>query len=216
MIRRYRYAWEPQTYYQTDTGAPSGGGKPPEGQGGTGEGKEGGDPPKGGEGNDESGEGDPAKGKSFSQADVDRIVAQRLEDEKGREKKRTDAATKKAAEEAAAANGEWKGVAESRQDRIAALETEVAALHSQIADRDLSLIRNEVAAEYKLTPFWAARLTGKDKAELTADAKRIRAELPPPRAAETEAGRGNGQGGGRNITKEHEQAADASGRYTPY
>lgn len=194
-IRRFRYAWEPTVYHSAagDAGAGGNNGNPPPGNQQGGDGK----PPEGDQGKlgDGDGKGDPPKdGAKFSQADLDRIVAQRLEDEKKRAKSREDKARAEAAEEAARKNGEWEKVAESRQSRIGELEAEIESLKAANAEALLSAARERVAAKHKLPPDLAARLRGTDEASLDADAKAL-AKFVVVKAPDPEFGKGNGAGG---------------------
>lgn len=196
-IRRYRYAWEPTVYHSADGGAGAGGnnGDPPAGsqQGGDGKGQQQGNQ-DGGDGGGGQG-GDPPKPEAkFTQADIDRAIAQRLEEEKRREKSRTERARAEAAEEAAKKNGEWEKVAEARQTRISELESEIESLKAAKAEAELATVRERVAAKHKLPPALAARLRGKDESELEADAREL-AKLVVVKAPNTEAGAGSNGGG---------------------
>lgn len=210
-IRRYRYAWEPTVYHSADNGAPTGGnnGNPPGGNP-PGDGK----PPEGDQGNQGGGDGkgDPPKDEAkFSQADLDRIVAQRLEDEKKRAKTREDKARAEAAEEAARKNGEWETVATSRQTRIGELEAEVERLKGEIETSRLETVRERVAAKHRLPPALAARLRGTDEASLDADAKEL-AKLVVVKAPNTEAGAG-ANGAGKPSVEQVAEALKKTGRY---
>lgn len=92
-----------------------------------------------------SGDSQTQEAAKFTQADVDRILTERL----SKEKSKAEAAQKKAAEEAAAKalteQGEYKTLAEQRAQRIAELE----ALSSGTAEKAQTL--EEQLASYKVT-----------------------------------------------------------------
>ncbi len=73
-------------------------------------------------------EAKPDAGKMLSQADVDRIVKERLAREKEKSEKAAEKARREAAEKAAEENEEFKTLAESRAERISELEAEVERL----------------------------------------------------------------------------------------
>lgn len=62
----------------------------------------------------------------FTQADVDRIVAERLAREQKKSADAAEKARREAEDKAAAEQGEFKKLADQRQERIAALEAQVA------------------------------------------------------------------------------------------
>jgi hypothetical protein len=105
--------------------------------------QEGGAPPGGASGNPDSTENDTPNagghtgggadgGRTFSQAEVDRIIKDRLEREKGK----TEAAAQKAKEEAEAAalakNQEFEALAAKRAEQLAALESEKGTVATQL------------------------------------------------------------------------------------
>jgi hypothetical protein len=74
--------------------------------------------------------------RAFSQADVDRIVAERLQREQAKATQAAEKAKREAEELAATQQGEFKTLAEQRQQRIAALEQQVAEVETQKARAD--------------------------------------------------------------------------------
>jgi len=144
----------------------------------------------------------PAPAKLFTQADLDRIVRNRLADEKTRTERRI--ADEKAQAEAArlAAQGEFKVLAEQRERELADLRAEV--------DRErLNTVRAKVAAEKKLTAWEASRLTGANEAELMADAdEAIKNRVPPvaPNARNGDGGTPDGAGS-KNVLEQVRAAA---------
>lgn len=114
-----------------------------------------------------------------------------------RELKRIDGERRKADTERAIKAGEWEAVAKAKDGEIADLNTRIAELEGQLTERDISLTRERVGAAHKLPADLVELLRGKDEAEMAAHAKRLAKLIPPPTAPNTEAGRGNGQGGGK-------------------
>lgn len=113
--------------------------------------------------------------KTYTQADIDRIIKDRLEHERKRtetklERERADAAAK-----AAADAGDHKTLAEQAQARVAELEAQIAA-------RDAAALRAKVAAAHQLPADLADRLRGATEEELIADAKALAKLIPPPAA----------------------------------
>ncbi len=68
-----------------------------------------------------------AEEKTFSQAQVERIIAQRL----AREREKQERQAAEAAEEQLRAKGEWEKLAESRQKKIGEQESRIAELEAQ-------------------------------------------------------------------------------------
>lgn len=99
--------------------------------------------------------------KTFDQADVDRIVENRLSKE--RAKYADHAELKAKADKFDALEAENKSEAEKANEKTAAAE-------KRAAEADLRAARLEVAVEKKLSPAQAKRLVGNSKEELEADA----------------------------------------------
>lgn len=121
--------------------------------------------------------GQTADERRFSQADIDRIVKARLEDEKLRAKRTAD-------EAAAKARGEFEQLAEQRAQRVAELEAELQTAR-------LSGLRATVAAKHNLPAELASRLTGSTEAELDADAQALAALVTNSRVRSADANAGN-------------------------
>lgn len=126
--------------------------------------------------------------KTFSQADIDRIVKDRLKDEQERSRK-------KAEEEEAKRKGDFEKLLSEREKELETLRTEIAA------ERQAAL-RTKIAAEFKLPAKLADRLQGDDEAALRADAAELAKLLP----AENGGGAGGSianPAGGRNGGGQH-------------
>lgn len=110
-------------------------------------------PAEGGEG----GEPKPGENQTFTQDDVDRIVADRL-------KRERDSTKTKYAD-----YDDLKAKAEG----ATTLEARVADIERQAADANARALRAEVANDKGLTPSQARRLVGSSKEELEADATEL-------------------------------------------
>jgi len=119
--------------------------------------------------------------RTFTQADLDRIVTERL----AKEKARTESAVKKAQDEAEAKRlaeaGEFKALFEKAN---ADLEAERQRAHAL----ELAGIRRDVAARLNLPSGLVDRLRGEDEGAIEADAKALLAALPKPAAPDINAG----------------------------
>lgn len=134
----------------------------------------------------------PAGEKTFTQADVDRMVGERLAEEKRRAEQRSAEATKKTKEEALKQAGEWQALAEQRGQELGALQSAAeqrdayakalnGIIHDQIADWP-----DEVKALDPGKDNLEARIAWVKSAKPLAD--RLR---QAPKAPSTEAGAGN-------------------------
>ena len=121
--------------------------------------------------------------RTFSQADIDRIVTERL----AKEKAKSEAAVKRAQEEAEAKRlaeqGEFQKLYEQAQAKLQEAEERARAL-------ELAGIRRDVAARLNLPAALMDRLRGEDEAAIEADAKALIAALPKPAAPDINAGSG--------------------------
>jgi hypothetical protein len=126
--------------------------------------------------------------RTFTQADLDRIVTERLAKEKQRgeaaaQKARADA-ERKAAEE----QGEWKKLADQYK---AEAETERQRAHAAT----LAVQRRDIAARLNIPSILADRLVGETVEEMEADAKTLLAGLPKTSVPTANAGNGAKQPG---------------------
>lgn len=133
--------------------------------------------------------------KTFTQADVDRVVQTRLAQEKEREAKRGEAEKKKHAEETLKKNNEWQALAEQRQTELDALKP-----HADRATVLVARMNEQIASEIK---DWPAEVTaldpGSDNLEARLNwldkARPLAAKLAvPPKPPSTQAGAGSGTG----------------------
>lgn len=124
--------------------------------------------------------------KLFSQADLDRIVKERLQEEQKRAERKLSDAQKQADDAKLREQGEFKTLADQYKTRVEELEAEIKS-----KERDALCLK--IAAEEKLPPDLAPRLVGDDEAAIRADAQRLFKLMGPPTAPNPQGGK---QGGG--------------------
>jgi hypothetical protein len=131
---------------------------------------------------DDDGTDKPAA-KTFTQADVDRLIRDRLAREREKFADYDELKT------AAAAGDKSK----TQLDKI---ESELSTMRSRAEKADAALLRREVADELGLTAKQARRLSGSTREELLADGREYMEDNgikgKAERAAETDAGKGKG------------------------
>ncbi len=99
-------------------------------------------------------EDQPAERRTFSQAELDRIVKERLERERSAREKATVRAREEAEAEAMKKNQEWQALAEKNEARAAELAAKVGALEplGEQVQRYKSALEKSLAAEKKDLP----------------------------------------------------------------
>ena len=123
--------------------------------------------------------------RTFTQADVDRIITERLTKEKAKAESMATKAREDAERKAAEEQGKFRELYEAAQQRIA--ETEARLKAAEIAS-----IKREVAGKLNMPQALANRLQGGTLEEIEADAKELMAALPKPAAPNINSGTGNG------------------------
>jgi len=123
--------------------------------------------------------------RTFTQADVDRIITERLAKERTKAESMATKAREDAERKAAEEQGRYQQLYETAQRRIAEKDAELKA--AQVAS-----IKREVASRLNLPSALANRLQGEDEADIEADAKALLAALPKPAAPNINSGTGNG------------------------
>jgi hypothetical protein len=210
--------WFAQEYLEADKGTPPAGGA-----GGAGEADDKGKGDDKGKADDTSSKSTQAGGGKtggddearFTQSDVDRLIAQRLNEEKEREKRRTAEARRAAEAAAASRSGEWEAVAKERERDLAEKEAELEELRKDLAQKSLDSIRVRVAMRHKLPEALVLRLVGTDEASIERDARELAKLIAPPKAPDTEAGV-NGKGTSEERAAKHtEDILRKTGRYAP-
>jgi hypothetical protein len=128
-----------------------------------------------------------AEARTFTQAELDTIVKERIE----RERRKSDDAVKKAADAAEAKRlaeaGEYKTIAEKLQAELDAERNRAKAL-------ELSALKRAAAEKVGLPAALADRLVGDDADALEQDARAVFAALPKPAAPNINAASGGGNG----------------------
>ncbi len=96
----------------------------------------------------------PGEPRSFSQADVDRIVKERLEREKTAREKATQKAREEAEAQSLKKNQEWQSLAEKNEARVSQLAARLGELEplSEQVTRYKSALEGSLAAEKKDLP----------------------------------------------------------------
>ena len=151
--------------------------------------------------------------RTFTQADVDRIITERLTKEKAKAESMATKAREDAERKAAEEQGKFRELYEAAQQRIA--ETEARLKSAEIAS-----IKREVAGKLNMPQALANRLQGETLEEIEADAKELMAALPKPAAPNINSGTGNGAtptGVGMSEAEKKELAArlGVDWRYLP-
>lgn len=135
----------------------------------------------------------PAADKQFSQADVDRIVGERLAEEQRRNEKRSADASKKTKDDALKQAGEWQALAEQRGAELAGLQG-VAEQRDAYAGALNAVIEAQIAdwpKEVKALDPGKDKLTERIAWVQSAKALAERLQQTTPKAPNTEGGAGN-------------------------
>ena len=109
--------------------------------------------------------------RTFTQADLDRIVTERLAKEKQRSEAATAKAKADAERKAAEEQGEWKKLAEQYKT-----DAESSAAKAKAAE--LAVLRRDIATKLNVPALLADRLRGETPEDIEADAKLLLAGLP--------------------------------------
>lgn len=121
--------------------------------------------------------------KTFTQDELNAIVAQRIKDEQRKAQEKADKARLEA-------QGEY-------QKRYEAEQAKTAAAESRAKELELAGLRRDAAAKFGLPAALADRLKGETLDDLEADARAVLAALPKPAAPNINAtGGGNAAGSG--------------------
>lgn len=126
--------------------------------------------------------------RTFTQADLDRIVTERLAKEKQRSEVAAQRARADAERKAAEEQGEWKKLAEQYR-------TEAETERQRALEATLARQRLEIAARLNVPGILADRLQGNTPEEMEADAKKLLAGLPKAGLPTANAGAGAAKAG---------------------
>lgn len=122
---------------------------------------------------------------TFTQADVDRIVQERLQRAEAKAKEAAEKAARDAEAKALAEQGKFKELYEQAQAQAAAHEAELQKAR-------LENMRQRVATKVGLPSVLVDRLAGDTEEAIEADAKALLAALPKPAAPNINSGTGDG------------------------
>jgi hypothetical protein len=118
-------------------------------------------------------------GQSFSQADVDRIVADRITRERGKFKDYDDLKNKA---------GEFDKLQDSQKSELQREAEKRTAAEAELAVLRVDKVRRDAAAKVGLSADLAEFITATDQAEAEAQAKRLADRVKPPEATPPPAG----------------------------
>ncbi|SMB97790.1 protein of unknown function [Thermanaeromonas toyohensis ToBE] len=161
-------------------------------------------PGDGGQGNDQ---GNPPA-KTFTQEELERILAERLKREREKYKDYED--LKKAAEELKKLKEAQMSETEKLQAKLAELERERLELELQLQEARLESLKLKVLDEMGLPKAWASRIFGTTEEEIRQDAEELKKMLG---AAGKTVGSGTNPPGGGNVPKDIDtQIAEAEAK----
>lgn len=140
--------------------------------------------------------------KTFTQADVDRILKERLDREKANAAKAADRAKQEAERKALEEQQKYQELYEKEKAEREKALAEMTALQIQN-------LRREVAATLNIPPGLASRLQGTTQDEIEADAKQLLASLPKAPVPSLDGRAGGGKAGKPDVDEQQirEQAA---------
>lgn len=135
--------------------------------------------------------------KTFTQADIDRILSERLAQAQRTAEAKVKKAQAEAEQKALAEQGKYEELYKATQAQLA--EAQRTAQEAQNA-----LMRREVAAKHNLPSALVDRLRGETLEELDEDAKALMAALPKPSAPNINGAAGNGRVPGTGAMSDEE------------
>ncbi len=143
--------------------------------------------------------------RTFTQADLDRIVTERLAKEKQRSEALAAKAKADAERKAAEEQGEWKKLAEQYKT-----DADTAAAKAKAAE--LAVLRRDIGARLNVPALLADRLRGETPEDIEADAKLLLAGLPKAGPPPGNAGSGAKQDGATSGKDMNQFIRVAAGR----
>lgn len=135
--------------------------------------------------------------RTFTQADVDRIITERLAKERTKAESMATKAREEAERKAAEEQGKYQELYQKAQQQAAELEAKLKAA-------EIASIKRDVAQRLNMPTALALRLQGDDEASIEADAKALLAALPKPAAPNINSGTGNGAAPAAGATMDRE------------
>ena len=135
--------------------------------------------------------------KTFTQAELDKIIAERLEREAKKRKDAEAKAREEAERDTLAKNQEWEKLAKKH-------ESELLAAQQRLKELELNELRTKAAAKYQLPLEIAERLRGETLEELEKDAEGLKALIPEAKS-QSKLNTTLPGGGGQPVTETREQ-----------
>jgi hypothetical protein len=135
--------------------------------------------------------------KLFTQADLDKIVADRLSRKEETDRKKMESEKQKLEEAKLKEQNEWKTIAEKK-------DAELLEIQHKLKEREVLDMKRTTAAKFGIPESLAIRLVGSTPEELEADAKQLAETLPKDKVIKPSPGITN-PGDGVIITKTPEQ-----------
>ena len=135
--------------------------------------------------------------RTFTQAELDKIIAERLERESKKRKESEAKAREEAERDTLAKNQEWEKLAKKH-------ESELLTATQRLKELELNELRTKAAAKYQLPLEIAERLRGETLEELEKDAEGLKAFFPDAKSQ----GKLNATvpgSGGKQVTETREQ-----------
>jgi colicin import membrane protein len=148
-------------------------------------------------------------GKTFTEAEVEQLIKERLTREKSAEQKRLEAEKAKAEADALAKNAEWEKLAKQREEELAKVKADLSA--KELADK-----KRAIAEKIGLPAAFAGRIQGTTDEELEADAKVIFDALPKPDDKKPSPGPTNPGEGGQPKETDAQRIARLTGQNTGF
>ena len=137
------------------------------------------------------------EGRTFTQAELDKIITERLERESKKRKEAEAKAREEAERDTLAKNQEWEKLAKKH-------EAELLEAQNRLKELELNELRTKAAAKYQLPLEIAARLRGETLEELEKDAEELKALIPDAKSQAKLNATVPG-GGGQPVTETREQ-----------
>lgn len=140
---------------------------------------------------------------TFTQADLDRIIKDRLDKERSKSEQAQAKAKADAEAQALAEQGKYKEIADK-------LQADLQAAQAAVKANEIKMLQMKVAGETKLPAAFAELLKGDNADEMTAHAQALLAAMPKPAAPDVNASNGAGGAPGAGQLDEARKAEIAA------
>lgn len=181
---------------------------------GTGDGSQGGEGGQGTETGQGTGQGDGGQqpARTFTQEELDRIIAERLARE--REKYKDYNELKKAAEELKKIKGAQMSETEKLQAKLAEQERKILDYERELAEARLEATKLRVLDELGLPKTWANRVFGTDEEEIRQDAEELKKLLGQGKPGAVGSGSNPGPGTPPDLVEQARKLAEERNKGT--